>query len=130
MAAIRTAREVVELYNLVVWNDHNLDLAEELFADNVIRHEVGEAHTLTRAQAVQRVADVWQAMDSLRFDLNIVIASDDGEHVAIVYDSTMKTSDGTETNTEIKIASIEVFRVVAGKITEVWNCVYKQGVWN
>jgi predicted SnoaL-like aldol condensation-catalyzing enzyme len=130
MAAIRTAREVVELYNLVVWNDHNLDLAEELFADNVIRHEVGEAHTLTRAQAVQRVADVWQAMDSLRFDLNIVIASDDGEHVAIVYDSTMKTSDGTETNTEIKIASIEVFRVVAGKITEVWNCGYKQGVWN
>jgi predicted SnoaL-like aldol condensation-catalyzing enzyme len=126
MAAIRTAREVVELYNLVVWNDHNLDLAEELFADNVIRHEVGEAHTLTRAQAVQRVADVWQAMDSLRFDLNIVIASDDGEHVAIVYDSTMKTSDGTETN----VGSIEVFRVVAGKITEVWNCGYKQGVWN
>ena len=90
MAATRTAREVVELYNLVVWNEHNLDLAEELFADNVIRHDVGEAHTLTRAQAVQRVADVWQLMDSLHFDLNIVIASDDGEHVAIVYDSTMK----------------------------------------
>ena len=130
MAATRTAREVVELYNLVVWNEHNLGLAEELFADNVIRHEVGGAHTLTRAQAVQRVADVWQAMDSLRFDLNIVIASDDGEHVAIVYDSTMSTSDGTEINTEIKSASMEVFRVVAGKITEVWNCGYKQGVWN
>ncbi len=130
MAASRTAREVVELYNLVVWNERNLELAEELFADNVIRHEVGEAHALTRAQAVQRVADVWQLMDSLRFDLNIVIASDDGEHVAIVYDSTMTTIDGTETNTEIKIASMEVFRVVAGKITEVWNCGYKQGVWN
>jgi predicted SnoaL-like aldol condensation-catalyzing enzyme len=126
MAATRTAREVVELYNLVVWNEHNLDLAEELFADNVIRHDVGESHTLTRAQAVQRVADVWQLMDSLRFDLNIVIASDDGEHVAIVYDSTMSTSDGTDTN----VASMEVFRVVAGRITEVWNCGYKQGVWN
>jgi predicted SnoaL-like aldol condensation-catalyzing enzyme len=126
MAAPRTAREVVELYNLVVWNERNLDLAEELFADNVIRHEVGEVQTLTRAQAVQRVADVWQLFDSLRFDLNIVIASEDGEHVAIVYDSTMTTSDGTETN----VGSIEVFRVVAGKITEVWNCGYKQGVWN
>jgi len=126
MPTTRTAREVVELYNLVVWNEHNLDLAEELFADNVIRHEVGEAHALTRAQAVQRVADVWQLMDSLRFDLNIVIASDDGEHVAIVYDSTMTTGDGTATN----VASMEVFRVVAGKITEVWNCGYKQGVWN
>jgi predicted SnoaL-like aldol condensation-catalyzing enzyme len=125
MAATRTAREVVELYNLVVWNECNIDLAEELLADNVIRHEVGEAHTLTHAQAVQRVADVWQLFDSLRFDLDIVIEGDDGEHVAIVYDSTMTTGDGTQTN----VASIEVFRVVDGKITEVWNCGYKQGVW-
>ena len=126
MAATRTAREVVELYNLVVWNERNLDLAEELFADNVIRHEVGEAHTLTHVQAVQRVADVWQLLDRLRFDLNIVVAGDDGEHVTIVYDSTMTTKDGTETN----VASIEVFRVIDGKITEVWNCGYQQGVWN
>ncbi len=125
-AATRTAREVVELYNLVVWNKRDLELAGELFADNVIRHEVGEAHTLTRAQAVQRIADVWELFDKLRFDLNIVVAGDDGERVAIVYDSTMTTEDGTETN----VASIEVFRVVAGKITEVWNCGYKQGVWN
>jgi predicted SnoaL-like aldol condensation-catalyzing enzyme len=126
MAAMRTAREVVELYNLVVWNECDLALAEELFADNVIRHEVGEAHTLTREQAVNRVKDIWEMFDKLRFDLNIVIAGDDGEHVAIVYDSTMTTEDGIETN----VASIEVFRVVDGKITEVWNCGYKQGVWN
>jgi predicted SnoaL-like aldol condensation-catalyzing enzyme len=126
MAATWTAREVVELYNLVVWNERNLDLARELFADTVIRHEVGEAHTLSHAQAVQRVADVWDLFDSLRFDLNIVIDGDDGEHVAIIYDSTMTTSDATTTN----VASIEVFRVVDGKITEVWNCGYQQGVWN
>ena len=125
-APTRTAREVVELYNLVVWNKCNLVLAEELFADSVIRHEVGEAQTLTHAQAVQRVADVWQLFDRVRLDLNIVIADDDGEHVAIVYDSMMTTKDGTETN----VASIEVFRVVDGKIAEVWNCGYKQGVWS
>jgi predicted SnoaL-like aldol condensation-catalyzing enzyme len=125
-AGARTAREVVELYNLVVWNEHNIDLAEELLADTVIRHEVGEAHTLTHAQAVQRVADMWRLVDSLHFDLNIVVAGDDGEHVAIVYDSTITADDGTETN----VASIEVFRVVDGEITEVWNCGYQQGVWN
>lgn len=126
MAATRTAREVVELYNLVVWNEPDLDLAEELFADSVIRHEVGAAHTLTREQAVNRVRDMWEALDRLHFDLNIVIAGDDGEHVAIVYDSTITAKDGAQTD----IASIEVFRVVAGKITEVWNCGYKQGVWH
>jgi predicted SnoaL-like aldol condensation-catalyzing enzyme len=126
MAAMRTAREVVELYNLVVWNECDLALAEELFADNVIRHEVGEAHTLTRDQAVNRVKDIWDMFDKLHFKLNIVIAGDDGEHVATVYDSTMTTKDETET----RISSIEVFRVVDGKITEVWNCGYQQGVWN
>lgn len=125
-APARTAREVVELYNLVVWNERNFDLAEELFADTVIRHEVGEAHTLTREQAVNRVRDLWEIFEELRFDLTIVVAGDDGEHVALVYDSSMTTKDGTVTN----VASIEVFRVVAGKITEVWNCGYKQGVWN
>lgn len=126
MAATWTARTVVELYNLVVWNERNIDLADELLADTVIRHEVGGARTLTHAEAVQRVADMWQMADSLRFDLNVVVEGDDGEHVAIVYDSTITTKDGTETN----IASIEVFRVVGGKITEVWNCGYQQGVWN
>jgi len=121
----RTAREVVELYNLVVWNEQDFELAKELFAETVIRHEVAEAHTLTREQAVDRVKELWKIFDRLRFDLNIVVAGDDGEHVAIVYDSTMTTKDGTETN----VASIEVFRVVAGKVTEVWNCGYKQGVW-
>ncbi|ORW97077.1 polyketide cyclase [Mycobacterium sp. IEC1808] len=126
MAGMRTAREVVELYNLVVWNERNYDLAEELFADTVIRHEVGEAHTLTREQAVNRIKDLWGIFDKLRFELNIVVAGADGEHVALVYDSSMTTKDGTETN----VASIEVFRVVAGRITEVWNCGYQQGVWN
>lgn len=120
-----TAREVVEQYNLVVWNERDLGLAQELFADNVVRHEVGAAHTLTREQAVKRVEDTWALFDKLRFALNIVVTGDDGEHVTIVYDSTMTGKDGTETS----IGSIEVFRVVDGKITDVWNCAYQQGVW-
>lgn len=121
----RSAREVVELYNLVVWNEHDLELAQELFADTVIRHEVGEARTLTREEAVRRVADTSALFDSLHFRLNLVVAGKDEEHVAIVYDSTMTNKDGSE----IPIASIEVFRVVDGRITEVWNCGYGQGVW-
>jgi hypothetical protein len=122
----RTAREVVELYNLVVWNDRDFDLAEELMGESVIRHEVGEAQILTHEQAVQRVIDHWQMFDKLRFDLNLVVAGDDEEHVAIVYQSPMTLKDGMETT----ISSMEIFRVVDGRITEVWNCGYKQGVWS
>ena len=121
----RTAREVVELYNLVVWNDRDIALAEELLGDSVIRHEVGEAVVLTHGEAVKRVVDHLEMFESIRFDLNLVVAGDDGEHVAIVYQSPMRLKDGMETT----VGSMEIFRVVDGRITEVWNCGYKQGVW-
>jgi predicted SnoaL-like aldol condensation-catalyzing enzyme len=121
----RSAREVVELYNLVVWNERYFDLAEELMGDTVIRHEVGEATTLTHEQAVNRIVDHWDMFASIRFDLSLVVAGDDGEHVAIVYQSPMLLKDGTETI----VGSMEIFRVVDGRIIEVWNCGYKQGVW-
>ncbi len=124
-SVIRAAREVVELYNLELWNSRRLELADELIADTMIRHEVGEANTLTREQALKRVTDTWAEFDDIRFDLNIVIADDDGEHVTIVYDSVLRKDEN-----EVKVASIEVFRVVDGRITEVWNCGYKLGVWS
>ena len=122
----RTARDVVELYNLVVWNKRDFALAEELIGDTLIRHEVGELHTLTHEEAVNRIIDHWAMFEAIRFDLNLVVAGDDGEHVAIVYQSPMTLKDGTT----VDIGSMEIFRVVAGKITEVWNCGYKQGVWS
>ncbi|HEV7360265.1 MAG TPA: nuclear transport factor 2 family protein [Mycobacterium sp.] len=125
MTATRTAREVVELYNLVVWNERDFALAEELIGDTVIRHEVGEAILLTHQEAVDRIIDHWAMFKTIRFDLNLVVAGDDGEHVAIVYQSPMTLNDGTN----VDVGSMEIFRVVAGKITEVWNCGYKQGVW-
>ena len=121
----RSAREVVELYNLVVWNERDFALAGELMGDRVIRHDVGEATTLTHDEAVRRIVDHWDMFETIRFDLNLVVAGDDGEHVAIVYQSPMKLKDGTETT----VGSMEIFRVVAGRIIEVRNCGYKQGVW-
>ena len=121
----RTACEVVELYNMVVWNKHDFALADELMGDSVIRHDVGEAHTLTHDEAVKRIVDTCEMFDEIRFDLNLVVAGDDGEYVTIVYESPMTPKDGTETT----ISSMEIFRVVDGRITEVWNCGYKQGVW-
>jgi predicted SnoaL-like aldol condensation-catalyzing enzyme len=121
----RTAREVVELYNLVVWNKRDFALAEELMGDTVTRHEVGEAVVLSHEQAVKRIVDHWDMFEAIRFDLNLVVAGDDGEHVAIVYQSPMRLKDGTE----VTVGSMEIFRVVDGRITEVWNCGYKQGEW-
>lgn len=121
----RSAREVVELYNLVVWNTRDVALAEELLGDSVIRHDVADAVVLTHDEAVQRVVHHLEMFDEIRFDLNLVVAGDDGEHVAVVYQAPMRLTDGTE----LCIGSMEIFRVVDGRIVEVWNCGHKQGEW-
>lgn len=122
---VRTAREVVEQYNWVVWNEKDFALADELLGETVIRHDVGEAKMLTHEEAVARVVDQWAMFETIRFDLNLIVAGDDGEYVAIVYESPMTFPDGNA----MTISSMEIFRVVDGRITEVWNCGYKQGVW-
>jgi predicted SnoaL-like aldol condensation-catalyzing enzyme len=123
--AARTAREVVELYNLVVWNLQDFALAEELFADEVVRHRVDEVVTLTRQQAVRRIEDLCGTVERVQFKLPVIIAGDDGRHVAIVYQAELSGHDGTDD----AIASIEVFRVVDGRIAEVWNNAHQHGVW-
>ncbi|BBX26547.1 nuclear transport factor 2 family protein [Mycolicibacterium alvei] len=122
---MRTAREVVELYNLVVWNEKDFSLAEELLGDTVTRHDVGEVTVLTHDEAVARVVDHWAMFETVRFDLKLVVAGDDGELVTIVYESPMTFTDGNS----MTVSSMEIFRVIDGRITEVWNCGYKQGVW-
>jgi predicted SnoaL-like aldol condensation-catalyzing enzyme len=60
----------------------------------------------------------------IRHDLRLVIEDHDGEHVAIVYDGTVVQSGQV-----IHVASIEVYRVVDGQISEMWNFGAKQGLW-
>jgi hypothetical protein len=61
----RTAREVAELYAFSVWNGRKLDLADTLLADTMIRHDVGEAHSMTRAEVRKLIEDTWVSVDKL-----------------------------------------------------------------
>jgi len=123
--SVRSAREVVELYNYAVWNERDFALADELLADEVVRHGVDSVVTLTREQARRRVEDLVATVEHVAFTLPVVVTGDDGEHVAIVYQADMTGHDGRAD----AIASIEVFRVVDGRITDVWNNVHEHGHW-
>lgn len=123
--SVRSAREVVELYNYSVWNDRNFDLLDELLADQIVRHGVGDVVTLTKEQALKRVEDFWKSVAAVSFTLPVVIDGRDDEHVAIVYQADITGLDGSTSG----VASIEVFHVVGGRITEVWNNPHQSGNW-
>jgi predicted SnoaL-like aldol condensation-catalyzing enzyme len=120
---MRTPRAVVEAYNFELWNKRRYELADELIADTVIRHEIGTVETLTREQSLQRLIDAWSRVEHLDFTLLRVIA--EGELVSAVYQCQSRTREGKE----IAIGSIEVFRVVDGRICEVWNAAHTYAEW-
>ena len=113
----------MELYTYEVWNKRRLDLVDDLVADEVVRHGVDEVVTLTRAEARRRVERIWSGRRALEFVLTVVVV--EGDLVSTVWQCDYVTLTGEGRS----VSGIEVFRVVDGRICEVWNNAYQQGVW-
>jgi hypothetical protein len=120
----RSPREVVEMYNFELYNRQRFDLVEELVAPSMVRHEVGGTTVLSRAQARARIETLCAGVRDFVFTLLHTIV--DGDYVCIVYQCDMTLHDGTPD----AISSIEVFHVVDGLITEVWNNPHQHGQWS
>lgn len=116
-------RTVVERYNLEFWNEKRFDLADELIGDELVRHDPDQRTVLRRAQARERAEKLWETVQHVHFRLLHVVA--DSELVTIIYQADMVLHDGSAD----AIAGIEVFRVVDGRIVEVWNTTHQHGHW-
>jgi SnoaL-like domain len=115
-ATASSTREVVERYGRDLYRARNLDLVPELLADPMVRHEAGgETKVLTAAECKTRIGGLFEAYRSLEFDVVQLIV--DGEFASWTFNGTLTAHDGTK---EV-VSGIEVFHVVDGKITEVWN---------
>jgi predicted SnoaL-like aldol condensation-catalyzing enzyme len=118
-----STRDVVRRHNLELWNERRFELGRELLAEPIIRHAPTGLVVLSQQQAIDRVREMWQTVEHVEFTLLHTIV--DGEYCAIVYQADMRCPGG---DTDA-IASIEVFRVVAGRIVEVWNNADEHGRW-
>lgn len=113
----RTAKEVIELYNYRVWNQGDLDLAADLLGDTVTRHYVGGAKVLSNAEAVDRIRQGLAQSGSCTFELPLLLVDEDGEYVTIVFEYNGPVPDLGVAD----FGSMEIYRVVDGRIVEVWN---------
>lgn len=117
---MRTALEVVTLYNLEVWNKGRFDLIPELCADRIVRHD---ANTVTMLELDEQIARIKHNYEELRPTFEPVILAGDHEYITLVWNVT-----GRDPNW--KWCGIEIFRVQDGKIVEVWNSPYVDGRWS
>lgn len=112
---VDTPVRVVERYLHELYNEHRLDLASELMAPETWRHTPGNVTKLTMEQTVERLRAFLDKYPGIGFESSVTIA--EGERVTAVWNGKLTTRSGRQ----VDVAGIEIFRVVDGKIVEVWN---------
>jgi len=115
----RSAVEIVRAYGVDAWTQGRDDLIPELCHDPIIRHDADREVRLSHAEQRARMRHNYEELRPVFED--VVLAGDD-EYVTLVWNVT-----GRDPNW--KWSGIEVFRVVDGRIAEVWNSSYQDGHW-
>ncbi|MDT0201655.1 nuclear transport factor 2 family protein [Nocardioides sp. AE5] len=118
--ASATPVEVVERYLEEIYHQGQVDLVREICADPVVRHDPGKQSSLTHEDQIARInADLPQWQPHFTSE---VLAGDD-EYAVLVWTARGRTA-------ERLLSGIEVFRVVEGRITDVWNAPYASQPWH
>ena len=111
-----TPKQVVEAYNYELWNKQNWTIGEQIISDQIVRHYPGSVVTLSRTEAIRRVKDTYRnRFPKMEFRLPMLL--EDGEFVTLVWEMHGEDLEANET----VFGGIEIFRVVDGRICEVWN---------
>jgi predicted SnoaL-like aldol condensation-catalyzing enzyme len=120
-----TSPEAVVLrYLTVMYNERRLELIPELIADPEIRHAPGETKVTSLAENTERLTKMFEQCPVLRFDPMVVITQ--GELVSVAWNGFSTQTSGKS----YEFAAVELFRVVDGKIVEIWNSREARGLWS
>ena len=118
-----SADDVVRRYLDLLYNERRLDLIPELISDPTWRHKAGEVTSLTMEETVARLEDTLELCPVLHFDTAMLCATD--EMVTVAWNGRSTQTNGKS----YTYCGIEVFRVVDGRITEIWNSRETGGHW-
>jgi steroid delta-isomerase-like uncharacterized protein len=107
-----------------VWTRGNLDVADQVFAEDYARHDLRAGDPAPGPEGQKQIAAAFRAaFPDLIWDIDFILA--DGEYVAGRW-----TAAGTHlgpwagvepTGRSMEFSGINVFRFADGKVVEIWN---------
>ncbi len=118
-----TPREVVTRYLDVLYNQRRLDLIPELIADPTWRHHAGEVKKLSMGDTIERLEATLELCPELHFD--VALLHEGGDMITVAWNGRSTQVSGKS----YVYCGIEIFRVVEGKIIEIWNSRETSGHW-
>jgi len=136
----RSPRELVSLYIEQVWNEGDMSAVRDFCADPYHRHDSGRLTTMSHDEQVDRVTEgraIATAPDGTSLHFDSIILTGDDEYVTWAFNMTAPLETALaamdfpmeKTSTTVEMSGIEVFRVVDGRIAEVWNAPVGGGLW-
>lgn len=107
-----------------VWGAGELDVADEVFAPDYVRHDLRPTQALPGPEGQKRIAsDFRAAFPDRRFDVDLVVA--EGDLVAAQWTATgthsARWGNVEPTGRGIEFSGVNFFRLSAGKVVEIWN---------
>jgi steroid delta-isomerase-like uncharacterized protein len=119
-------KALVQRFYEEVWVKGNLEVAEELFAPQYIRHDLRPGHPLPGPEGQKRIAaDFRAAFPDLRMTIDLLIAEGD---MVVARWTTEGTNTGPwgavpPTGKPVKFSGVNIFRIDAerDKVVEIWN---------
>jgi steroid delta-isomerase-like uncharacterized protein len=107
-----------------VWDNGNLDVCDEVFAADYVRHDLRPSEAAPGPEGQKRIAaDFRSAFPDLRVEIDILVAEDD-------YVVGRWTASGTNrgpwgvlaaTGRRATFSAVNIFRFEDGKVAEIWN---------
>lgn len=116
-------RAVLRRYQQEVWNEGRTACIPEIVSDPYQRHYPGKIEIVTNEQLAERVRFYRRGLSEVVFHSVLEVA--EGEYVTTAWETLGTTRKGQRLCT----SGIEIFRVVAGRITDVWNGHAQDGQW-
>jgi len=110
-----TPLRAVQMYNDDVWGRHRRELIVELLANPLRRHHPGRTEVFTHDDMLKRYDNYFSKNREMRAVARRYVC--EGAYVTLLWDIEMVANDGKVST----ISGIEIFKVVDGKITDVWN---------
>jgi steroid delta-isomerase-like uncharacterized protein len=122
--AAHANKELVRRFYEEVWHKGNVDVADDVFADDYVRHDLRATHAAPGPEGQKQIARGFRAaFPDLRFEVDIVIG--DGDYVAARW-TARATHTGPwgsvePTGTFVTFSGVNIFRFESGRVAEIWN---------
>jgi steroid delta-isomerase-like uncharacterized protein len=106
------------------WANGALDVIDEVFAHDYVRHDLRPTKALPGPEGMKRItADFRSAFPDLGFEVEIVIAEDEFVAARWTASGTHLGAWGTlePTGRSATFSGVNIFRFEDGKVAEIWN---------